>query len=241
MPHIIMPFRVPTIFRFLVILVVAFLLPIVFPAIPAAAGSGNNLVHMMLVFSLLIGFLINRALERKQTISTSVAVELSRLRRIQHMSEGMKDASWKKQLQAAMKAYYKKVSENFLARDEALGHFRALTHPIYQYKPKDRHEELALEDMLQSTREIALERQRGQQALQAGLSWYSWLVMLTYAALIIFLLLGNRADPGFSVLSVGATTAGILIVLDLLYRLNQLSKEEREKIQTMYKKNVVLE
>lgn len=225
--------------RFTTIMMASFLLAIFFPFVNNQTDSSGNIIHPMLIFSLLITFLINRALERKKTISLSVSTELTRLRRIHHITEGIKDNAWKEKIFMAINNYQEVMSNNFFDFQNTLRPFRIITHLIYNYNPKNNHENLLLNDLFESTRELALERQKREVNTKSGLVWYSWLVMTTYALMLILLLLSNRQSPNFSVVSVGSTIAGILIVMDYLYRLNRFSKYDTDLLQQEYKQNLL--
>ena len=218
------------------IVLTGFLLPVVFPIVPEASGSGSNLVHMMLLFSLLVGFLINRAIERKQTISSSVAIELSKLRRVYHIGEELARGAARKRLFASLAAYQRTMAKAFLGPVTAKA-FRDMTHGVYGLEPRDLREQALFADLLDTTRCIALERQRRETAVEGGLSWYSWLVIAAYAVFIILLLLWNREESGFSAISVGATVTGVLLVLDLLYRLDRFSAEEAAQVMARFARN----
>lgn len=232
-----MLYRTPTVLRFIVILAVSFALPFLFPLVPAAAGSGSNVIPMMLLFSFLIGFLINRAVERKQLVASSIAVELSRLRRVRHIAAETSDQAWKDLLSAKVSAYERTMGVEFFQSEKTVPSYRQMSELVYGFRPRDGREEILLQALLQSTGDIALERQRRAAAVGSKMSWYSWLVMSAYAFLIILILISNRQEHGFTAMSVGATIAGVLIVMDLLYRLNQYSKRELAEFRAKYEGN----
>ncbi len=223
--------------RFLLIFAASFALVFAFPIL-SIADPTDSIIHVLLIFSFLIGFLTNRALERKQTLSTNVANELARLRRVHHLSEFVSDVVWQKQLHKALEQYHQTLAANFVQHQETNKLFRHITHLIYSCKTKNKREEQLWNDLLQTTRDLSIERQRIEQALVGGLSWYSWLVMGTYAAIVIILLILSRQHAGLTYFSVGVTTAGVLLVTDLLFRLDRLSDQELAQFTILYKQNL---
>jgi len=57
-------------------------------------SSTTSIFNTMLIFSFLIGFFVNRALERRKAVWTSIEVELSRLRRLYNLGLQVSDESW---------------------------------------------------------------------------------------------------------------------------------------------------
>lgn len=192
----------------------------------------------MLIFSLLIAFLINRAMERKRALLASIAVELCRLRRVKHLAEGLGDTLWRKRVFEALTKYQTKLSKDFLAYGQTLGSFRELTHLIYRYEPKNKHEEVLIADLLTTTRNIALERQKIEVYINDGLWPSSWLTLLAIALLLILLLLFNREPATLSQIGNGFGIAAILLALDFLRQKNSLGRFEAKQLEAMYKKNV---
>lgn len=225
------------ILRFAIIVAVAYLLCYQLPPLPYEPAP-NATVETMVVFAFLIGFFIDRALARKQTIQRAVLVELSSLRRIHHLCENVSNRAWAKKIEKALAAYHSSLSKNFLAHRETKKRFREISHLIYKYKPKGTTDTLILTDLLSTSRDIALERQQLEQALSNGLSWQSWAVMLTNAISAGFLILLNRSEPGFTQLSATFLMTSVLLVLDLLRQTDGLSVSEVARYQNAYKTNV---
>ncbi|MEK7451872.1 MAG: hypothetical protein AAB664_00885, partial [Patescibacteria group bacterium] len=73
-----------------------------FEKIPTIA----NPLYGLILFIFLSGFLINEAMRRNKTLYVSVALELSRTRRMAHIVENMNaHASWKKTVREAVILY----------------------------------------------------------------------------------------------------------------------------------------
>jgi len=222
--------------RFCFIVFVSYLLTYLLPPLPAIGSA--TIIPQLLLYSFLLGFLVNRSLLRKQSLLTSHAVELSRLRRIHHLVESIRNKKWNQEVHRWLLEYQKGLARSVHPRREMDELFRKLSHLIYGYKPASRHEELLYQDMLESIREIALERQRFQSALSGKLTWYSWLVIMTNAVFVVALLLANRSVSNFSFLGVGAAITGVLITLDLLIQTGRISPQEFLQLQKGYTQNI---
>lgn len=223
--------------RFSVILLAAFLVSFALPPIGWGASPGA-IVPVFVLVSLLLGFFIDRAIERKQTINQKVAIELSRARRLFHLVENISDARFRKQIQSATVAYGQAVADQFLVHSKTSESFRALTHLIYGYAPKTKADDLLFSDLLQTTREMALERQQLEQALESGLTPSSWIVVLVSGAFASTLLLLSRFEGAFSPLGCAFVIATLLLALDLLWRTDRLSKSEIRRYSEQYRQNI---
>ena len=232
-----MDVRFSDVVRFCGIIALVFALTAL-PSLPFQAAPAA-IVDVMVLFAFLSGFFINRALERKHVISRAVSVELSRLRRIHHLSEVVSDQKWAGRVRASVGAYHESLGKNFLAHKTTSERFRGISHLIYGYKPKTEKDRVLFADLLATVKDVALERQQLEQALSGGMSWYSWAVMTTNAFCAVVLLLLNRFESQFSPLASAFVIAGILLALDLLARTNSLSSWEIAAYQRQYQRNVV--
>ena len=223
--------------RLLAILAIAYLLSAGVPHF-ASLDTSATITHVLLIFSFLIGFLVNRSMERKRTLVSASDNERTRLRHLLHLAEGMKDARFEKTLRTAVIAYHKLIAKKFRAHRQSLDAFRSISHAIYQYKPKTSTQEKLWGEMLTTVREIAIDRGVLEQAINGGLAGYSWLVISTYSFMILILLLLNRPGPSIIPFGTWAAMSGMFLVLDLLYRLDRLSKKETDHLQGQYEENV---
>lgn len=223
--------------RLVGIIVIAFCLAYFTPQFfsQGAIYPANNVIF---IFAFLLGFLLNRALERKHMIESSSGIEVTRLRRMVHLAEAVDDKVWGAGLKAAIVAYHRQVSDDMHdhAKNDAL--FREITHPIYGYHPVSPHDQALYAELMQTTREIALERQHLEHALKGGTSAQSWLVVLLLTGLAVLLLLSNIGLPNYSKFGVGAIISGILLMLDLLYHTDRMSAREISRLQRAYGKNL---
>ena len=231
-----MRFRLADLYRLAGITLCSFFLAYRFPPI-GGASSVTSIFNNLLLFSFLIGFSINRALERRKTIYNGIEIELSRLRRVYNFCDRVSDQDWGRKMHQALLTYHHQVGEDLFAYKKALDDYRVITKLVYGFEPRTRKDEILFADLLHVTRDIALERRPLERALGSRLWGYSWAVMLIIIASVFALLLANRGQ-GMTHWSVGLTMTGILAVMDLLRSTDRLSKEEIERLQRLYRENV---
>jgi hypothetical protein len=200
-------------------------------------SSVTSVFNMLFLFSFLAGFFINRALERRKTVTNAIEVELSRLRRIYNLSKRVSQPEWGKKMHVALSKYHREVAKDLFVYAEALADYRVIASMIYDYQPATRKDEMVFADLLRTTSDIALERRPLERALDTRIPGYGWAVTLLIVGGIMALLLLNRGD-GTTPFSVGATLAGLIAVVDLLRSTDRFSKEETEKFQSLYRDNV---
>ncbi len=200
-------------------------------------SSSMSVFNILLLFSFLAGFFINRALERRKTLWTAVEVELSRLRRLYNFSMTIGDRAWGEELRCRLSVYHRHLSENLSSYGHGSDDYRAVAQWIYGFAPENDRDRILFHDLLQTTRDIALERRPLERALGGGLQAQSWAVLLMIAGSVVTLLMLNRGN-GLTEFSAGLTAAGVLAVLDLLRTTDCLSKKEIAGLQAMYRENV---
>lgn len=199
--------------------------------------AGDTIVPQLLLLSFVMAFMINRALSRKQALAGSVMIELSRLRRLEHLSESMSDAKFHRDLKTAIGRYQQLMSKSFGRKDDTADEFRDITHLVYRFRP-GAGQDVIYADLLGTTRDLALERQRLASSMQAPLSPYSWLLVLVNATFVILFLLANRRPDVASHYGAAATISGVLIALDLLFQTDRLSPREIKRYREMFRKNM---
>lgn len=223
------------ILRVSAILVGSFLLSWYLP--PVLFIAGDTIVPQLLLLSFVMAFMINRALARKQAIASSVLIELSRLRRLEHLSEAMSDAAFRKAMRTAIKAFHLKMAKSFGPEEKSSEDFREITHLVYRFRPTETQKSL-YEDMLATTKDLALEREKLANSVQSSLSPYSWLLVLVNASFVVLFLLANRGFDDAKYIGAAGTISGVLIALDLLFQTNRLSAHEIERYREMFRRNM---
>jgi len=203
----------------------------------AHADSSSSVFNALLLFSFLSGFFINRALERRKRLRTAVEVELTRLRRLYNISASLDDRAWGSRLHRALLGYHRHVGADLMAYAKARDEYRELAMTVYRFAPATERDRALWHDMLQTTRDIALERRPLERSLAGGLQAQGWAVYLTIAGSAGVLMLLNRGH-GFTAFSVGLTLAGLMAVADLLYRTDRLARPEIGKLEETYRVNV---
>jgi len=230
-----MPKKVSDSLRILALIALAFCLAYFLPLFGPVGIE--TLPFQITLFAFLLGFFINRALTRKQTLATSVAMELTRLRRLHHISQGLGDKTFTKKLMALIKEYHEELAAGFPHHAETSSSFRHITKLIYRFRPKDPKDEPVYTDMLTTARNLALERNTIEGSIRSPLGMYSWTVILILAFFVIVILLAGRTAAHVSPFAAGATISAVLVAVDLLMTTDRLSKREIEKYKRLYREN----
>lgn len=224
-------------FRIFGILVFSIYISVYFP--PVVFGDKATLTSpsiVMIVFVFLAGFLISQAIQRNRQLDYAMSVEISRLRRIVHLTRNLSAAaSWKKTVKKNTIDYLNKVAtKDFKKYQEAHAGFRKVTQMLYQYMPKTARDQIIYKELLEVSREAAYHSQRVGQLVQTFGSSYVWWVLGVVVVINIILLLGSR-EPGFtSQLFIAGAIAGLLLVLDMLYEQDVLTKSRGRWYQATY-------
>jgi hypothetical protein len=222
--------------RIAVLLAVAFAFSFGLPLF-TGPSSASSVFNTLLLFSFLSGFFINRALERRKTLRTSIEIELSRLRRLYNFSVSVDDRAWGVELHKRLATYHRHVAEDLFSYRDGRDDYRLVAQWIYAFTPQSERDRILFHDLLSTTRDIGLERRPLERSLEGGLSAQSWAVFLMIAGSVVTLVLLNRGN-GMTQFSAGLTAAGILAVLDLLRSTDRISKAEIAGLQDMYRENV---
>lgn len=225
------------IFRIVGILVFSIYISIYFP--PVVFGDKATLTDpsiVMVVFVFLAGFLISQAIQRNRQLDYAISVEISRWRRIVHLTRNLSAAtSWKKMIKKNAIDYLNQAAtKDFKDYQEAHLSFRKVTQMLYKYSPRTARDQIIYKELLEVSREAAYHSQRVGQLVQTFGSSYVWWVLGVVLVINIILLLGSR-EPGFtSQLFIAGAIAGLLLVLDMLYEQDILTKDRARWYQATY-------
>lgn len=204
----------------------------------AAPSSVNSIFNSLVLFSFLLGFYLNRALERRKQVTNSVEVELARLRRIWNIAHSLDDPQFREKISPALREFHQAVGADLPKYKNTLETYRVVSEMVYRYAPATRRDEQLWGDLLTTTREIALERRPLERALETRLTRRAWAVFGFIGLSVVALLLLNRGHDGLTRLSVALTVAGIFAAIDLLYRTDRMSQVEIERLQNLYLHNL---
>lgn len=209
-----------------------------FEFVSSASLSNSTIVVILFVF--LAGFLINQAIQRNTALSEAISIELSRLRRIVHLTENLEGrAAWKKEIRTAIVAYLETVAaKDFRDYEEAHTAFRGITHEIYAFKPKGKREELLFNELLEISRELAYQRQRVSSLIHSPISVYTKVAATFVAVIGIISLLGARTERE-SIFFIAGPVASILLILDIFFNLDILTASDRKRLEHRYKYNAL--
>ena len=202
--------------------------------VPSDASS----VPIIVLFSLILTFLLNHAISQHENIRTLTNMERSRIRRLHHLAENMGDKAFAKKIDITIAEYLDFFARNdFRFYNQTSDKFRAMTHAVYSYKPKNRRAEIIYAEMLQTARELAGTRQQVTSLLNQQISKYGWLVLLSVEAFVILAVLITRGLAQFSNVVSTVTIASILMVTLLLYETDTY-RDELSDFADQYVNNI---
>jgi len=223
--------------RYLLYILVTLAFVVIAP-VDLAAKLNFAFTAIIFLFAFTIGFLIDRTMERKRVLRENLNIELSRLRRIHHIGEYLGTAKWRASLDDALTRYQLSVSQDITNYPEANNAYREVSHKVYGYKAKNRQEEILLEDLLDTTRELALGRQKIQRGLDGWIEPYHWMIISINSYLLIFVLIFAKEGEIFARLSIGASVLAVLLSLDLLRHSNKFTTADMARFQQKYQVNI---
>lgn len=191
------------------------------------------------IYSLVVAFLIDKAMGRRSELKKSVNVELARLRHIHHVCEQM-PAAFAKKVDARLIAYERKIEAEFTSHHKSTDAFRELSHAVYSFAPRTRKDEILYCDLLQTLQDLTLGRQRIQYELMGELAPYDWFLLSVILVSLLTLLL-VRADGLAPLARLGLTSMAVLVVLipmEMLWKDDRHDPETIKKFQDAYGRNV---
>ena len=214
------------------------------------AGAGATLVQQadldlaifsdvsIWIYALLIAFLIDKSLLRKNDLRENINVELARLRHIHHIGEQL-GPKFSKQIDQRLDNYQRMLGDNILGYDQVSLEFRSLSHAIYGYVPKTNKDSLLYADLLQTLQDLTLGRQHIQFLLSNHLSLYYWFLI----SLVLMGMLLNVFTP-ITELSTGMrfvltwfTILICLIPMEMLFKSDRHSLVGLSRYEQAYLKN----
>ncbi len=223
--------------RFLFILLVAIVVAGV--TYPFTGNFALFVEAALWIYSLVVAFLIDKAMARRRELKASVNVELARLRHIHHVGEQLPKA-FSKKVDALLVAYQRKIEEEFVSHHKSTESFRALSHAIYSFSPRTRREEILYADLLQTLQDLTLGRQKIQFQLLAGLAAYDWFLLTVILACLLTLLFvpTDHLVPLARLAIAFITALVVLLPMEMLWKGDHYSAEAIRGFQDMYGRNV---
>ncbi len=193
-------------------------------------------------FVFVLAFLMNNAIVKNRQLRENMNIELSRLRRIHHLSSRMgksaTDKRFGKKVDDALFAYFSLLgTQGMRAYYASRAPFREITRAIYDYNPKTTKSELIFSELMHVTREVAVTRQLISSQLQRGISSYGWVVLLSIEAIVVLsnLIAQDGTLAGFAISL--ATLSTIFIVTLLIWEVDYISNVEMKEYGARYGKN----
>lgn len=182
--------------RLLVILIASFALALL---APVSAGSASLAAAAVLLGSVLLAVVIQRALRRHDELNEWVAIELNKVRRIYHLSRNLgmeaRHRQWFTDLHGYLYAYLTAFDKKkFSQYQETNAQFRKLSYHLYQIQGLETEKERVLySDLLEAAGLVAGARQRIQELWNGGLPavvWNGLMALLAAAALATLTAMG---------------------------------------------------
>lgn len=222
-------------FLFLVILAAA----IASLAHPFTGNLSLFVESALWIYSLIVAFLIDKAIARRNTLRENINIELARLRHLHHIGEQL-GKTFSKKIDTYIVAYENMIAKEFLSYHETTAAFRKLSHLIYSFEPKTEKEGILYGDLLQTLQDLTLGRQSIQFELLSRLAWYDWFLILVVLGCLLTLLLIHAEDGGQwmrFVLSFMAILVNLL-PMEMLWKSDHYSRGTIKKLQNAYSKNI---
>ena len=223
--------------RFLLLVVLA--LAIACATDPFVGNFGLFVEAALWIYSLVVAFLIDKAMARRRELKASVNVELARLRHIHHVGEQLPKA-FSRKVDALLAAYQRKIEEEFVSHHKSTESFRALSHAIYSFSPRTAREQILYADLLQTLQDLTLGRQKIQFELLAGLGAYDWFLLTVILACLLTLLFSPTDDlaPLARLFLSTITALVVLLPMEMLWKGDHYSADAIRGFQDAYGRNV---
>jgi len=177
-----------------------------------------------ILFSITVGFLMYKTLNRRVALDEHIALELNKIRRIHHLAQYLMEAhghlaSWFGQIREGIVEYLRSFEERSFSNYEEGGPlFRSITYPIYSLPSlgKDYNAEL-YDALLLTTNQATEARERIRLSKNDRIGRFSWFVVIIIS--LVFSGLIIAATPYESLLrDVGAMVIFCLfLVLQLIH------------------------
>ena len=195
---------------------------------------------LVVLFVFLTSFLVSQALDRWRAVVSAVRMELSRLRRIVHLSGRVGgQAKWKKDVRASAMAYLKSVARHPIRQYERSHKtFRVFTSHVYGFKPKTARDQILFDELLDVARDVAFQRTAIENYLRTGLPNYAWTILSIVAVVTVALLAVSHQGDVLSRLYASGACTGILLLLDLLFETDRLTHRDRHQLKEQYRTNL---
>ena len=189
------------------------------------------------IYSLLLAFLIDKGITRKNTLRENVLLEVTHLRHIHHLAEAIGNKSFLTSLKSAILNYQAVIQNNFHNYLDTQKQFRALSHSIYLFRSKNEHEMVLHEDMIKTIGEVAILRQSIIHNLYKQLAPFYWMLMLaTLLILMIFMLL-PFAHVELKLFGLWLSLFVLYIPMEMFIRTSQNSSRTIHWFESRYQEN----
>ncbi|MBD3251083.1 hypothetical protein GF380_01250 [Candidatus Uhrbacteria bacterium] len=239
--------HVMTYLRILTLLIFSFFFVLIIPFLGLEAQEflQNILSYLGFLYAILMGFLMNIAIQRRRLLDDYISKELNTIRRIYHLSlhiakDQPKLEQWTKNLKEDLDAYLTLFRDaSFYVYERGNELFRQVTYTIYRMPMlKVRYNQDIYKTLLETTGEATEARQMIRQKKDQYVGHFQWAITMILTFTFAWILTSaTPADPSARVVTAIAIF-NILLVLDLLYEYDRFNDKKLRYIANMYANNL---
>lgn len=190
------------------------------------------------LFAFTVAFMIDRTIERQRILRQNLNIELSRLRRVHHLAENIGTAEWQALLDDRLTQYQLQLSQEMGKYEETTASFRDVSHQIYALKPRNVREEILMDDLLETLRELSLGRQYISSGLRKALSGYQWSILVGQTMFLVLGLIANQIPDIGPRIIIAAALGSIFLSIEMLVYTNTFPRAGLLWFQKQYQKNI---
>ncbi len=190
-------------------------------------------------FVFVLGFLMNAALHKGQEFKKHLNLELSRMRRLFHLTKNLGSTKVDKLVHEKVKRavfdYFDFLNTYGLGSHAGSNKlFRKASYAVYSYTPKTEKHKVLYKELLESLREAAATRQEINAILHGGIKSYGWVVLGSMEILVVVSTLLSQGTDVKDVVVTAATLSTIFIVTQLVWEVDHYSAPQLRDLGKRY-------
>jgi hypothetical protein len=194
------------------------------------------------LFVFVLGFLINNALFKGQQFKRHLNLELSRMRRLFHLTKNIGttklDKDYHNTIKKSVYAYFDFLNNYGLSAYSGGNKlFRKVSYGVYGYKPKNAKQEIMYKELLETSREVAATRQEINAILHSGITSYGWTVLGVMEVFVVVATLLAQGTDVKDFIVTSAMLSTIFIVTLLVWEVDHYSPPQLRDLGKRYGKS----
>jgi len=190
------------------------------------------------IYSFIIAFAIDTAIDRKNQLKENIELELNALRHLYHLVEQLGSKAWQTKIRNKIEDYHEKIATSFSAHVGATSSFRSVSHAIYEYNAKNDHENVILAEALGTVRQLSEIRERVHYELSSRIGWPQWLRLILSVGGLLVIVFTPKENVFQERICIALSIFVLLLPLDLLFHSNILSADRLKYFQERYRMNI---